>query len=222
MATTPKLGLYLPVGGDFSDVEVSMNPQLQLIDNAKDVDVVNGFGDLPVSPYTGKLGWVKLDNILYFWNGSAWVEILRRQNNWGKVAYVASDSAGSKVGANAESMYLKATYNQVVGRIYKISYSCNCDSDFIGGFGNNKINLRYRFGNDVATSDALLFWKWADMANDYTMASVSHGGTISYTADRTAQITIGMSLSRGSGSQNIFFAAGNHNNLMIEDIGWNG
>lgn len=221
MATTTKLGLYLPVGGDFSDVEVSLKPQLQLIDDGKDVKVVTNFGDLGTS-YSGRLGWVKSENALYFWNGGSWIEILKRANAWGKMAYSSSELVGTKVSSGQEATYLKGTYNQIKDRIYKISYSVVCDSDNVGGFGNNKINLRYRFGNDVGTSDALLFWKWADVINNITTIGVTHQGTITYTADRNAQITIGMSISRSGGAQNIYFASGNHNNLMIEDIGWSG
>lgn len=223
MATTDKLGLYLPEGTDLVDPETAINDQMKIIDNNFKVEVCVDASELPVTPYDGQLAYREDVHQLFYWNelNGEWVFILGRKDAWGKKGYQVNITKGDDVGRNEEKgPYISLTFNQLEGRIYRVSWNMETDSPGGGDFGTNQLRVRYKFSTSVDVSDSLLYWNWLDHMNGQSTNSVSHSGGFSYTADRDAQVTLGVFLWRGNSSPTIYYAPGHDNNLMVEDIGW--
>lgn len=225
MATTSKLGLYLPQGTDLVDIKQAHNDQMALIDNNLRVVVLAHLTDKPVGDFNGQFAYAEDVSELYYWKASttSWIYICSRKNGWGKKGRVFTDIASPEVGANQETgPYLSLTYNQLIGRIYKVSWTVETDSPNTGNFGDNKLRFRYKMGSSVDVVDTEINWMWLDHMNNGGTNSVSHSGGFTYTAESTGQITIGMFLAKIAGGAKIYLASSQHNEMIIEDIGWNG
>lgn len=225
MATTDKLKLYLPLGDDFADVQVSVNDQMKIIDNSFKVEIVPNEAGLPAVPYKGQLAYREDIHELYYWDNisASWIYILSRKNAWGRRAQAHTNVAGENVSAGQEKgPYLTCTYNQVVGRSYKVSWNMSLDSPGNGDFGDNRLRIRSKVGPSVEVTDNLLYWIWLDYLAGGASQRVSGSGFFSYTAESTGQITLGVFLARAGVAATAFFAENCDNNIIVEDIGWNG
>lgn len=227
MATTTKLGLYLPVGSDFADVETMINAQLQKIDDNITVQFVTN-ATLPVTPFLGQVIYNTDTSELRYWSGAAWIFITSPKDAWGRRSFVKNENLGPDVAANQEkgdlttpnNPYMTCTFGQIKNRIYRVAYSVQTDSPNATDFGGNKINLRYAFGGAVTIANPVLYWQYADMQKNGSTFSVDHVGGFVYTADRTSTISIGMYLSRYENTPyNLHLVNGSNNCMFVEDIG---
>ncbi|MFK9175223.1 hypothetical protein ACJEI5_24965, partial [Escherichia coli] len=72
MATTPRLGLYKPVGTDLVDVTTALNTQLDIIDSKAFNTLVSDEASPPVAEFVGQEWFTKDSKKWFFWNGTIW------------------------------------------------------------------------------------------------------------------------------------------------------
>lgn len=221
MATTPKLGLYQPVGTDIDHAAHSLSDQIQIIDDKFDC-VYCTSTTRPAVPFTGQLIFETDTLQVKEWNGAApWKTILDARMGFGKCAYQSAAGPFSTVGKNSEEgPFLSGTFNEISGRRYRVAHSINLDSSGTPvEFGGSKINIRNKAGATVGKTDNLAFWTWADVMSNGTNEAVNNQAFFEYVATADRQVTYGLFLSRDNTNGTILMNGNQFHTFIIEDVG---
>lgn len=222
MANTPKLGMYLPVSAsDVADVQIDLNNQIQKIDDVFDCIVATS-GTRPISPFAGQLIYETDTKLLQEYSGATWKPILSPTWPFGKIDYQTGLSTPD-VTANQEKLIAKSSWNQVNGRKYRAGYNACLNTHGVNNqFGDNQFRIRSSTRvNDIATSDPLVYWNWADYSNGNTGATTNHQGFFEFTASSSGPITLGFFLEHGSSNQSIYVTGADYSCWYVEDVGSN-
>lgn len=224
MATTPRLGLSLPVGSDIADIKLAMNPQLDKIDSVFDALECSSAAR-PAVPFDGQIIWETDTQYLRTWVASlaAWHTLARYQRPYGKMGLLQSQAAGVTVAKNTEQgPFFAVTVPTKYHRRYAMRYSMSLEiTDANSNVGDNQIRIRYAPGAAVAVTDTLHWWTWADLPVAQNQDWPIQGSTTYYegAANPPLQITFGLFISRGNSNGTIRPAASSNNVFMVEDTG---
>lgn len=230
MPVTPKLGLNLPQGSDLTVVQTAMNNQLATIDAELGAKEVFSSGDLPGSPYDGKLIY-RVDQgggllQVYTTSGATYHTIGGRRRPRGKIGLQTDTAGGFNTGQNSETLFKSITWSSVVDsqRYYGARWALNLQEvTSNGNLGDNQIRIRMSTSTTVSSIDALIFWTWADIFdNNNNGFNKHHAGCFVFEEQplpRPATRTMGLFIARTNGSSGTIKVAPGFNSFMVEDLG---
>lgn len=180
------------------------------------------------SPLTGQLALLTTDNVIYRWNGSAWVGVVNAGGgeSWGTMG-VHRPTANVTGSGITEKVGCFVTFNAILGRRYKATYtadfaSSNANASNLTNVNPALLRMRVKAGSDGTAIDGTVFdaRDFSGLSNGY---NVPQNMIADWVATSTAQFTIVACFAATSGAAgNVTqsYSVTNHMpKLIVEDIG---
>lgn len=223
MAVTPRLGLYKPVGVDLADIVAHLDAQLDIIDDRALNTLIAPNASPPTAQFVGQ-EWFTDDTLQYrFWDGAAWQLVTFSPASSGAIGpsrkvFNQGNFTGSAFtcGPSQETgPLMPTTFNVGLGKTYKIKIISAIKSMDTTLRGKCFMNVRIASGVTVDNTGTLL------KSIETTVPNPSGSGVsgqmhaiyenLSYTADVSAQITLGLFINKTAGFAGQIAFAGTDN-----------
>ena len=163
----------------------------------------------PTAPYEGQHIYETDTDLVYLWNGTAWVETVSALTKAprGIVGYTRYTSGNQTVtSATAVDITgLTTTINAVSTRLYKISFNLA---------GRKNSNAGYFFVNTVAGASTINEWGATNVSGGYIIFSGS-----SFISGISGSTVIKLQTYIENSSGTMFFGAASPGFLTVEDVG---